>query len=300
MNYPRYYLLLLAILFASLDASAKAFVIGKVSDNPQKHYGYLKPMADYLAKNLSEFGYTEGKVLMAKNNRQMVRYLKRKKVDLVTETIFSGVIFKDKAKAELLLTKWKKGQKNYESLIFVRKDSGINSLDDFKGKTIAFEDPGSTSAFYIPAAMLLRHGLSLERLDSVRDFPDEESVGYVFSNEEINTSTWVHKRLVQIGALNDHDWNKSDHLPKKFRDDFKIIAKSEKFPRGVELVRAGMSEALKRKIKSLLLNIHDDPDGVHILERYQKTARFQEFENNIGDVVKEARAIVSLVDSKLN
>lgn len=87
--------------------AAQPFVIGKVSDNPGKHYAYLKPMANYLASNLTEFGYTEGKVLMARNNRQMVRYLKRHKVDLVTETIFSSVIFKDRAKAELLLNKWK-------------------------------------------------------------------------------------------------------------------------------------------------------------------------------------------------
>lgn len=288
------------MLIISAKAGAKAFVISKVSDNPKKHYAYLKPMADYLAKNLAEFGYTEGKVLMAKNNRQMIRYLRKKKVDLVTETIFSGVLFQDKANAEFLLQKWKKGLSSYETIIFVRKDSGINSFEDFKGKTIAFEDPGSTSAFYVPAAMLLKKGLSLEKLDSVRDKPESNAVGYIFSNEEINTSTWVHKNLVQIGALNDHDWNKSDHLPKSFRDDFKIIAISQKLPRGIELVRSGMSIELKNKIKSLLLNIHDSPDADFILERYQKTTKFEALDDNIEQIIKYTRNMLTLVNSKLD
>ena len=293
------YLRILILLLLSMDVGAKPFVIGKVTDNPNKHYSYLKPMANYLAKGLTEFGYTEGKVLMAKNDRQMVRYLKKKKIDLVTETIFSSVLYKDKANTELLVKKWKKGQRDYKSLIFVRKDSGINSLADFKGKTVAFEDPGSTSAFYIPASIMLKHGLTLEKLESIRDQPEGDAVGYVFSKEEINTSTWVHKKLVHIGALNDHDWNKSDHLPENFRDDFKIIATSRRFPRAIESIRSGMSIALKDKIKSLLLNIHDSPHADFILERYQKTSRFEELDENIDEIINDARDILSIVNSEL-
>ncbi len=300
MSYLPINVLLIILFTISSSAGAKAFVISKVSDNPKKHYAYLKPMADYLATNLAEFGYTKGKVLMAKTNRQMIRYLKKEKVDFVTETIFAGVIFQDKANAEFLLQKWKKGQDSYETIIFARKDSGINSFEDFKGRTIAFEDPGSTSAFYVPAAMLLKKGLSLEKLDSVRDKPDSDAVGYVFSHEEINTSTWVHKNLVQIGALNNHDWNKSDHLPKSFRDDFKIISISQKFPRGIELVRAGMSIKLKNKIKSLLLNIHDSPDAEFILERYQKTTKFQVLDDNIEQIINNTREMLTLVNSELD
>jgi phosphonate transport system substrate-binding protein len=292
-------LLLLLTIVLSSQVSAKPFVIGKVSDNPKKHYAYLKPMADYLAKNLSQFGYTEGKVLMAKNNKQMIRYLKNKKVDLVTETIFSSVIFKDKANTEFLLRKWKKGQRDYHSIIFVRKDSGINNISDFKGKTIAFEDAGSTSAFFVPAALLLSAGHSLENLDSVRDTPSSNNIGYVFSNEEINTSTWVHKGLVSIGALNNHDWNKEDHLPKKFRQDFKIIISSQDFPRGVELVRAGLEKELKNEIKKLLLNIDSSPDAKFILKSYQKTTKFEILDDEFYESVTHVRKIINDINNQL-
>lgn len=293
------YLLLFVCCFVP-ELAAKPFVVGKVSDNPSKHYGYLKPMADYLAANLSEFGYTKGKVLMAKNNRQMVKYLKQHKVDLVTETIFSSVIFQQQAKAEFLLKKWKKGQRDYQSMIFVRKDSGIKTLQDFKGKVIAFEDPGSTSAFFIPAAMLLKAGLELEKLASPRDKPSVGKVGYVFSKEEINTSIWVYKKRVEIGALNDHDWNKSDHMPQSYRDDFTVLATSKRLPRAVESVRPGMGREVKAKITDLLLNIHSQPNAKNLLNSYQKTSRFEAFDDDIDETIAYVREVLGLLDGQLN
>ena len=290
--------LIAPMMFFSSASMAKPFVIGKVSDNPKKHYGYLKPMADYMAKHLSEFGYTEGKVLMAKNNRQMIRYLKRKKIDLVTETIFSSVVFKDKAKGRTLTKEvGKKANGTMKVLFLSVKTAVLTLLKTLKVKVIAFEDPGSTSAFFVPAAMLLTQGLELEKLESIREQPYEEAIGYVFSNEEINTSTWVHKNLVQVGALNDHDWNKSDHLPQSYRDDFKIIAKSQRLPRAVEVVRPGMSDALKEKMKAVLLNMHKDPDAETILFNYQRTAKFEAFDDSIDDTINYARQVVKLVNT---
>ncbi len=143
------------------DTDGRVLVIGKVSVNPKKHYRYLKPIADYAVSRMGDLGYTRAKVLMAKNNRQMIRYLRRGIVDWVTETPFSSMILKDKAGAELLVRKWKKGVPEYHTVFFTRSDSGIETLADLKGRTIAFEDSGSTTAFYIPAETLIGQGLEL-------------------------------------------------------------------------------------------------------------------------------------------
>ena len=205
---------------AQEEATKYPFVVGKVSHNPRKHYGYLKPLADYLAKEMQDLGFTHGEVLMAANNQQLIDYLTQGKVDLVNETAFSAMEFHEKAGAEPIARQWKKGVASYYSIIFIHRNSSIQSLQDLQGKIIEFEDPGSTSAFYLPAAALLKAGLKLQYLESPRQQPDTDKVGYVFSREEINTSIWVHKGLVAAGAFNNLDCGKSDHMPPELHAEY--------------------------------------------------------------------------------
>lgn len=46
------------------------------------------------------------------------------------------------------------GTTGYYSIGFAKIDSGINSMDDAKGKVFAFADPNSTSGYLVPAAEL--------------------------------------------------------------------------------------------------------------------------------------------------
>lgn len=51
------------------------------------------------------------------------------------------------------------GTEGYYSIAFTRKDTGITSLDDAKGKVFAFAEPNSTSGFLVPAAeMTAKYG----------------------------------------------------------------------------------------------------------------------------------------------
>lgn len=283
----------------TLAEGQRTLTLGKVSDNPKKHYRYLKPMADYVVGHMKDLGVKEAKVLMARDNRQMIRYLREGKVDVVTETPFSAIVFHDEAGAEILVRKWKKGVPDYYTLFFVREDSGIASLGDLKGKTIAFEDEGSTSAFFVPAAILIREGLELVRLASPREKPPTGKVGYVFSGEEINTSTWVYKGLVDAGAYSNLDWEKEDHLPEKFRNELRIIARSRRFPRAVEMTRKGLDPRIKQRLKEVLLGAHDDPGAEKALRAYQQTEKFDELDDEGWAGLEEARRLLKIVGKEL-
>ncbi|MCW9052104.1 MAG: phosphate/phosphite/phosphonate ABC transporter substrate-binding protein [Motiliproteus sp.] len=114
------------------EQTGRTLVIGKISANPKKHYGFLKPIADYAVSRMGDLGYTSARVVMAEDASQMARYLRRGQVDWVTETPFSSVILNRKSGAEYLLRKWKKGVAEYHSVFFVRKDSGIRGLEDLR------------------------------------------------------------------------------------------------------------------------------------------------------------------------
>ena len=278
----------------------QTLVIGKITDNPKKLYRYLKPIADYVVDHMKDIGIHEAKVLMAKNNRQMLDYFKRGKVDWLTETPVSAVFFHEKAGAEILVRKWKKDVPDYYTIFFTRKDSGINFLPDLKGKTIAFEDEGSTSAYYVPASILIQKGLKLTRLASVRAKPPSDRVGYVFSGQEINTSTWVYSGLVDVGTFNNIDWNKDDHVRKLYRKEMKIIHKSKKFPRAFELVRKDLDPRIKQRLKKVLLDAHNDPKAQKALRAYQKTKKFDKLDENEWAALQEAHRILQLCNPNYN
>lgn len=259
-----------------IDHPRDTIVISRVSTNPKKHFQHLKPIADYLAQNLSEYGIKKGKVLFANNEQQMIRYIKQGKVDLITETVFAATVFNKKAGADILLRRWKKGFPEYNSLIFTRADSGIDALEDLVGKTIAFQDRGSSSAFYIPAAILISHGFKLYELDTPREIPPADAIGYAFADKESNISAWVNKGIVDAGALSNLDWNNEDDMPTVFREENRVIYESPAFPRSVELVRPDLDPLLKQKIKDILLNAHNTDEGQKVLRLYQKTKKFDE------------------------
>ncbi|MFT6985177.1 MAG: phosphonate transport system substrate-binding protein [Psychromonas sp.] len=283
-------------LSAQEVSSGKTLVIGKVSDSPKKHLQSLKLMADYLAAHMQDLGYTKGKVLLARSKQELARQLQQGDVDLVTETAFSAIYLQAEAGAEPILRKWKKGIAEYHSVIFVRKDSGINNLQDLKGKTIAFEDANSTSAYYLPAYALINAGLNLEQLSTPREKASADFVGYVFSKQEINTSVWVHKGRVDAGALSNIDWQKKSHMPESFHPDLKIIHKSISIPRAIEVLRKELPIAVKARIKMLLLNIDKDPDGYDALKSYQKTRKFDQLNEQTWDSLNKINDLLKIVD----
>ena len=54
------------------------------------------------------------------------------------------------------------GSTYYYSVMVVRADSGIKSLEDMKGHSLAWADPNSTSGYLIPSATLKAKGIKLD------------------------------------------------------------------------------------------------------------------------------------------
>lgn len=253
-------------------------VIGKVSNDPQKHYRYLKPMVDYAAGRMRDLGIKEGRVLMAKDNAQMIEYLRQGRVDWVTETAFSALLYERSRAADILLLKWKKNASEYSTIFFTRKESPVKSLADLRGRIIALEDSGSTTAFFEPLMCLLQDNLKVQRLHDFHQRPSPDKVGYVLSHQEINSSTWVHKGLVAAGAFNNQDWNKSDHLYKNMRKDMRIFHRSQPIPRAFELVRSDLDPSIRKRLKTVLLQAHLDGKARKALQAYQVTKQFEELD----------------------
>ena len=281
---------------AILNSRVGTIVFGKVTDNPRKNHERLKPLLDYVVNRMKDLGITQGDILFAKNNQEMISYLKQGKIDWVSETFFSGIIFCQKGGAEILARRWKGGAAEYHSIIFARKGSAIESFDDLKGKKIAFEDPGSTASYFVPMSEFIKSGFEMHELKGPRSDPPNEKVGYAFSGSDLNTTTWVHKGLTDAGAFSSLNWVDPDDCPEIFRKDLKIIHRTKHFPRALEIIRKDIDPEIKKRLKMILLSAKNDPRAKDALRAYDKTAGFDEFSIETLKTLKETLNLLENTD----
>jgi phosphonate transport system substrate-binding protein len=275
---------------AGAQDRASVLVIGRISDDPKADYEPLKRLLDYVVPRMRDAGIREGKVLMAKDAQQMASYLRRGQVDWVTETAGTAMQLQDRARAQPLLLTERDGVSRYRSVIFVRRDSGISSLDQLHGRSIAFQSTASTSAYFVPVIELLRRNLTLSLLLSPMDRPSGDSVGYLFARSELNIGAWVHKRLVDAGAMSELDWNNSARLPAAYRKDLVVIHTSEAFPRALEMVRADLDPQARDRLASVLMGAADDAEAREPLKHFFRATRFLPIDAETRESLERMRA----------
>ncbi|MDH5835642.1 phosphate/phosphite/phosphonate ABC transporter substrate-binding protein [Luteimonas sp. M1R5S59] len=267
-------LVLCLALLAPARADDGVLVLGRISDDPGAHYEQLEPLLDYVVPRMADVGIREGRVLMARDAQQMQSYMRRGRVDWVTETAGTAMVLADRGGAQPLLMTERDGVAGYRTLYFVRADSPVRTIADLRGRSIAFQNRFSTSSYYVPAIELLDEGLRLEVLLSPMDRPAPDSVGYVFGRSELNVSAWVHKGLVDAGAMSNLDWINPQRVPPSYRRDFRIVRETPEFPRALEMVRGDLEPRVRERLREVLLGAADDPDAREALLRFFKTTRF--------------------------
>jgi phosphonate transport system substrate-binding protein len=153
----------------------------------------------------------------------------------------------------------KDGSIFYIAAMVVRKDSGINAIDDMKGHSLAFTDPNSASGYLIPAATLRAKGIDLTdgKYFSRTGFSGghEQGVIAVLNRQYDACVVWtsgqgdqstgftrgVLRSMVDKGMLRMADVN--------------IIWRSDKVPNGPWTVRSALPQGLKQAFREFMLDL---------------------------------------------
>ena len=188
------------------------------------------------------------------------------------------------------------GVNSYNTVFITRRDSGIEGFEDLRGRSIAFQNLTSTSAYVVPAMVLIGKGLDMEVLLSPFDRPSEDSVGYLFARSELNISTWVHKGLVDAGAFSNLDWAR---MPESYRQDLVGFHSTGEFPRGLEMVRGDLDPAVARRLRTVLAEAANDPAASEALQRFFGTTRFLPIDEETRLALDELRDGVGRVGAVL-
>jgi phosphonate transport system substrate-binding protein len=254
-----------------LAAEERILVFGRVYDDPVRSIKDRQEFVDYMAKKLAPLGITGGRILVVAKMHLLAQALRDGKVDLFHDSVVPTMALSRWSGSVPILRQWKYGEADYSGIVVVKKDSGINTLADLKGKVIGFDEPHSTSASVLPRMLLEEQKLKLVEIKSPGTTrPDV--VGYVYGEDGSAANRLITGR-VDAAASIDRD---IERLRPEVRENLRIIGRTISVPRQIISVRKDLDPKIVKALKEVLLSMDKDPEGLAALKKQQNTAKIDE------------------------
>jgi len=271
-------------------------VLGDIDeDDPIAKIQEFQPIADYLAKNLSDFGIGRGEVKIAPDIDTMISLVKSGEVDIYYDSLYPAMIIANTTGAQPLIRGWRGGEPVYHSVFFVLKDSGISSLEDLNGKIVAYDDASSTSGYMMPTSYLISHGLNPVEKESTEAVVAKDEVGYVFSGGDENTIEWVLSGRVEIGVIDNLTFMAD--ISETTRDSLVVIAETEEVPRRIIIVAPDIEPELASALSGILMGMDETEAGRPLLE-IVNTLQFDEFPGGTDAVFDPIQKMFDIVANR--
>jgi len=167
------------------------------------------------------------------------------------------------------------GSKGYHGVIITRKGTGLNTIQDLKGKTWAFTDPNSTSGTLVPMVYFLQE-LKID--------PDKYFSKVIYSGSHEASMLSVKNGRIDGASTNDLDMARGNGKEWNQEKDFNIIWKSPLIPGSLIAYRKDLPASLKRALKDAFL-AYNDPEGLGRLKLKGYTDVTDEMYNPIRNMI---------------
>ena len=224
-------------------------------ENPQELLRIYTPFAEYLSRELG----MPVKFIPVVDYAATVEGLAAKKLDLVWYGGFTSVqAVKRTGNAKRLVMR--KEDAEFRSVFITRKETGIRSLADLKGRTFSFGSVGSTSGHLMPRYFLLKHGI----------LPERDFEKFSFSGAHDATALWVEAGKVDAGALNFLVWEKLVQTKKVDTSKVIVFWTTPPYVDYVWTARGDLDPELLEKITKAFLKLdYSNPEHRRLLELHR-------------------------------
>jgi phosphonate transport system substrate-binding protein len=205
------------------------------------------PFTAYLEKKLGR-----RVEMILENTFEFEKLVRNKEVDFFHVNSIVAVLLKEKYKADLLAIDIR-GRNGYKATgaLIARKDSGIETIEDMRGKSLVFGPAMAPFGYMAQYAMMLDNNFDPETDLASYTIPagaakhDKVIYGVEYGKYDIGAAPRIDlDRLVNEDIININDYN--------------IIAESDPMPYCTIGARQEIDAALKEQVKEILLNLKDD------------------------------------------
>ena len=213
-------------------------------ENPDQLTDDVKPVVKYLAQELQ----MKVKHFVASDYSAIVEALRNQTADMGFMGPLQYVLANDQAGAYPILGEVYNGKPFYHSRIFVRKDSGIKTIQQLRGKTIAFTDPISSSGYMYPLDIFKQAQLIRNR-DQAEGFFKK----IYFAGGDQQAISAVLNKFVDAAGVGEYAYQL---LSPNVRAQVIPIAESKAIPSHCVVVRKDLDKDIVKKLQSALLALN--------------------------------------------
>ncbi|HVM61940.1 MAG TPA: phosphate/phosphite/phosphonate ABC transporter substrate-binding protein [Verrucomicrobiae bacterium] len=215
----------------------------------------FEPLAIYLSDAIGQ------KVVLyvAKNYGDLRTQMEAGTVDIGSFSPFAYVDAERGGKIRIIAQSVIDGSATYRGIIVARKNSGLKTLTDLRGKRFAFVDPKSASGYVYPRAMLIEDGVN----------PDTFFKQTLFAGDHKSVIADVLDGRVDAGATYDTALA-LEKLAGLRSDDLAVIARTEPIPHDAIAARIGLDDALVKQIQTALVEMDRTEAGRRVIAGSKK------------------------------
>ncbi|EEE49027.1 phosphate/phosphite/phosphonate ABC transporter, periplasmic binding protein [Staphylococcus capitis SK14] len=255
---------------------------------PSQNADKLEAKAKPLEKLLSDKLGIPVKVSVSTNYNTIVEAMKSKKVDVGFLPPTAYTLAHDQKAADLLLQAQrygvnKDGSSNkklvddYKSEILVKKNSGIKSLKDLKGKKIALQDVTSTAGYTFPLATLKKEtGINATKDMKIVNVKGHDQAVISLLNGDVDAAAVFQDARTIV---------KKDQ-PNVFKDT-KILKLTESIPNDTISVRPDMDKKFQEKLKKAFKDIAKSKKGHKIISEVYSHEGYTDTKDSNFDIVRK-------------
>ena len=174
------------------------------------------------------------------------------------------------------------GTSTYYGMIMVRKDEGIKTAQDMKGKVFAFVDRATTAGYLLPLAYFKENGI-----DDYRKFLGET---YFAGTHEAAIYDLLDKRA-DICAAKNTVFTRLAARDKRLTQELVVLARSPDVPENGLAIRNDFDGDIRNELKKALLTMDKDPEGVNVLRQFGAKRFIETTDGDYASVYKYVKQI---------